>query len=547
MSPVVLEIVSALMFLLFAVTALLGIRTFGGAKAALLFASANVLHALAVVAFIAGQSHPRWTIVSTFLLIAGFAALHRSFAEQLDRPHMLWWLQVSIVVLTCVGLAVSSRAHFGLQAVVLISSVVAAVQLALTASVVSSFTGDVSLLAGRFVGGSLLAYAVAHLLRAEAGLRFGSPLYAQEVARTSMLCVAVAMLSGAATAFGFGFIASSKQRIELLWRAQIDELTGLLNRWAFKRIAVKETFRSMRRFGSLSVVMMDLDGMKRVNDRLGHGCGDAVLQAVAGALQAAVRERDSIARMGGDEFCILLPDTDLEQSVLVAERLRSEIDALRIRYRGEIVQVRASFGVSCSAQCGWNWQTLMDRSDAALYDAKRAGNLRVMVAALPVDEPESLSATPITTPEPPPAAVAERDCYVSGDYDLRGLEGAERATCAEERGELVAALCRQHACRQHDLVIELRVVEYGQNRAAGAGFGIVCGIDEFAEAGVQDGSSAHRARLQSADQGAAGEAVVAKLFAGSAERDDLRVGCRIGIPQNAIAAGGEDRLLIGRQ
>ena len=399
MNSVVLEIVSALMFSLFGITALLGIRTFGGAKAAFLFASANLLHALATIAFLAGHTHYGWTVVSTILLTVGLAALHRSFAEQLDRPGMLWWLQVSIVVFTCVGLAAGSRAHVGLQAVVLISSVVAAVQLALTASVVFSFTGDVSLLAGRFVGGALLAYAVAHLLRVEAGLRFHSPLYAQEVARASMLCVALAMLSGAATAFGFGFIASSKQRIELLWRAQIDELTGLLNRWAFKRIAVKETFRSMRRFGSLSVVMMDLDGMKRVNDRLGHGCGDAVLQAVAGALQAAVRERDSIARMGGDEFCILLPDTDLEQSVLVAERLRSEIDALRVRYRGETVQVRASFGVSCSAQCGWNWQALMDHSDAALYDAKRAGNLRVMVATLSSNEPEPASPTTITTPE----------------------------------------------------------------------------------------------------------------------------------------------------
>lgn len=399
MSSVLLEIVSGLMFVLFAVAALVGIRTFGGAKAAYWFAGANLLHALATLAFVIGPSQPRWNLLSTFLLITGFAALHRSFAEQLDRPRMLWWPQIGLVLVTLLGLAASPWLHVGPQAVVLITSVVAAVQLALTASVVFSFTSDVTLVAGRFVGAALLAYALVHLLRAEAGLRFGSPMYAQEIERTSVLCVIVAMLSGAAAAFGFGFIASSKQRIELLWRAQIDELTGLLNRWAFKRIAVKETFRSMRRLGALSVVMMDLDGMKRVNDRLGHGCGDAVLQAVAAALQTALRERDSIARMGGDEFCILLPDTDLQHSVQVAERLRTEIDALRIRYRGETVQIRASFGVSCSAQCGWNWQALVDRSDAALYDAKRGGNVRVMVATALANEPETTSVTAEPAPE----------------------------------------------------------------------------------------------------------------------------------------------------
>ena len=176
------------------------------------------------------------------------------------------------------------------------------------------------------------------------------------------------------------FLSSAKLRIELLWRAQIDELTGLLNRWAFKRIAVKETLRCMRLRGRLAVVMMDLDGMKGVNDRLGHSCGDTVLQAVSETLKAAVRDRDFVARMGGDEFCILLPDTDVHEAVTVAERLRSQIDALAIPYRNETVKIRASFGVSCSDRNGWKWQNLMDQSDDALYQAKRGGNQRVIAA-----------------------------------------------------------------------------------------------------------------------------------------------------------------------
>jgi diguanylate cyclase (GGDEF)-like protein len=75
--------------------------------------------------------------------------------------------------------------------------------------------------------------------------------------------------------------------------------------------------------------------------------------------------------MGGDEFCILLPDTDLPEAMVVAERLRSQLEGLKVRYRGETIDVKGSFGVSCSARCGWNWQRLLDESDSALYEAKR--------------------------------------------------------------------------------------------------------------------------------------------------------------------------------
>ena len=114
---------------------------------------------------------------------------------------MLWRLQVAVVVLVAVGLAASPWVHPGMQAILVISSVLAAVQLTLTAAVVFSFTSDVTLLPGRFVGGALLLYALARLLRVEAGLHVHAPAYAQEVERAATLCLIVAMLSGAATAF----------------------------------------------------------------------------------------------------------------------------------------------------------------------------------------------------------------------------------------------------------------------------------------------------------------------------------------------------------
>ena len=175
------------------------------------------------------------------------------------------------------------------------------------------------------------------------------------------------------------FLSAAKLRVELRWRAQVDELTGLLNRWALKRVAMREIRRCRRTQGALAVVMMDLDGLKAVNDEMGHACGDVVLQTVAGVLQETVRGHDLVARMGGDEFCVLLPDTALAEALTVAERLRTEVQELAIRYKSETMRIRASLGVVSSEQCGLEWESLMDHSDAALYEAKRNGRNRVMV------------------------------------------------------------------------------------------------------------------------------------------------------------------------
>ena len=198
----------------------------------------------------------------------------------------------------------------------------------------------------------------------------------------------VCLVTTAATAFGFMSLSTARMRVELLWRAQIDDLTGLLNRWALKRTALREIQRCRRASLSVALVTMDLDGLKVVNDTKGHSCGDVVLQAVGGILQETVRSRDSVARMGGDEFCVLLPESSLEEAMHVAERLREEIADLVIRYRGETVQTRASLGVASSDISGLHWQNLVDDSDAALYQAKRHGKNKVVAATPWVAEPK---------------------------------------------------------------------------------------------------------------------------------------------------------------
>ena len=383
MDPQTLAVANVFLFVLYAAFMILQARLLGQSRAAHWFSGASLCQAAAMMAlvFAGNVSHGTAAFAASgVLFVAGTVMLHRSFTELLDRSRLLWRLHLVLLAVVLAGSVVVLEVAPGHPVLTFLVSAVLGVQAALTASALFSFAGDGVESAGRFAGVALCAYSLVNLMRAAVTLRYASWQYRTATADMDKIWLAGCLFANGAAALGFMFLSSAKLRIELLWRAQIDELTGLLNRWAFKRIAVKETLRCMRLRGRLAVVMMDLDGMKGVNDRLGHSCGDVVLQAVSETLKAAVRDRDFVARMGGDEFCILLPDTDVKEAVTVAERLRSQIDALAIPYRNETVKIRASFGVSCSDRNGWKWQNLIDQSDDALYQAKRGGNQRVIAA-----------------------------------------------------------------------------------------------------------------------------------------------------------------------
>jgi diguanylate cyclase (GGDEF)-like protein len=254
------------------------------------------------------------------------------------------------------------------------------IQYAVIASVVFRFSGEEVGPAGWLTGLAMSGYAMVLFVRALVTLRMGTRGYLQTSVEIDRVWLVSCMLANAAIAFGYMFLSSAKLRVELRWRAQVDELTGLLNRWALKRVAMREIERCRRARGRLAVLMMDLDGLKAINDEKGHGCGDVVLQTVAGVLQETVRGHDSVARVGGDEFCVLLPDTDLAEAMTAAERLRAEVEEMAVRYRGETMRIRASLGVASSEQCGLAWESLVDQSDAALYEAKRGGKNRVVMA-----------------------------------------------------------------------------------------------------------------------------------------------------------------------
>jgi len=164
---------------------------------------------------------------------------------------------------------------------------------------------------------------------------------------------------------------------ELTDRARLDGLTRLLNRNALEERAQTE-FARLRRGGEpLGLLICDLDGFKLVNDNLGHPAGDQVLRRTAIVLECGTREVDAVARVGGDEFAVLLPDITVEEARAVGERLRLEIrrSASEIRLR-----LSASVGVAVGPECGEDLATLWQAADRAMYEAKHAGGDAVGVA-----------------------------------------------------------------------------------------------------------------------------------------------------------------------
>lgn len=161
-----------------------------------------------------------------------------------------------------------------------------------------------------------------------------------------------------------------------------DALTGVLNRLALDARLDEMRARPSRRAETLSVIVLDLDGFKAVNDDAGHHAGDAVLRSVADAVRGSIRVGDLLYRLGGDEFLVVLPGTPTSEAAALAERLRSEIAGARPGGR----DITLSLGVAGVVHAHVDLEHLIGRADAALYAAKADGRDRVGLA-----EPELLA------------------------------------------------------------------------------------------------------------------------------------------------------------
>lgn len=155
-----------------------------------------------------------------------------------------------------------------------------------------------------------------------------------------------------------------------------DSLTGILNRRAFMRVFVKEIKRAKRYRIPLSLAILDLDDFKVINDTYGHEAGDMVLRRVCRMIERNIREQDIFARLGGEEFVLLFPHTNLNEAYLVSERLRLKV--AKLRFKGLSHRITASFGIT-SLREEDTPKTLIRRADEALYEAKRFGKNKTVI------------------------------------------------------------------------------------------------------------------------------------------------------------------------
>ncbi len=174
-------------------------------------------------------------------------------------------------------------------------------------------------------------------------------------------------------------ILSAKNKITLL--SQTDELTGLLNMRAFNLLLDKEVAGAARYRETFSILMVDVDGLKAINDEYGHATGSRMIQSVSDTLKSSVRASDIVARFGGDEFVLLLTHTSREQARLVAERIRSAIARMTFEADGKLLTTTVSIGIAGFPECVDDPSRVLDRADEALYLSKENGRNRVTLYA----------------------------------------------------------------------------------------------------------------------------------------------------------------------
>lgn len=231
----------------------------------------------------------------------------------------------------------------------------------------------------RAVGYTFLLFAVLMSARMAAALMLTN--FATVKAPEWLQIASGIMFLGFATLWSFSYIVLNSERLneelrakeaELIERATTDYLTGVANKRSFFEFASAEIKRSRRYDIPATVVLLDLDYFKKINDTHGHAVGDTVLREVGALLKTMTRQHDRVARLGGEEFGLFLTHTDAKSGSAVAENLRIAIRDLRLRHTGIELNVTSSFGVA-ELRRNDSLEAAMDRADANLYKAKNLG------------------------------------------------------------------------------------------------------------------------------------------------------------------------------
>lgn len=212
-------------------------------------------------------------------------------------------------------------------------------------------------------GLSVTCFLLAAVLRDSATLPTGPEMVELGISLAPFILVAYV------TALLAHEIDTAKQRIRTL--SETDELTGLSNLRAFSRLHRQEHERAIRHHRTYSIIVMDLDGLKRINDRFGHETGDRAIILFANVIARLIRTTDAAARLGGDEFVVLLAETDSEHAKRIMHRIRSAVERCSIEVAGQIVRLSVSVGAASFPFDAQETRALIAAADRAMYADKQ--------------------------------------------------------------------------------------------------------------------------------------------------------------------------------
>jgi diguanylate cyclase (GGDEF)-like protein len=193
----------------------------------------------------------------------------------------------------------------------------------------------------------------------------------------------IPMLLSIMVVFGVVLLVNQTIAMRLQEAARRDLLTEALTRRAMEEMAADELARSRRHGLPLSLLLLDIDHFKLVNDQYGHAAGDAALRQFAAAVRHCLRREDVFGRLGGEEFCALLPSTGVGGAAQLAERIRHAVANLAVEAGGNRLSLKVSIGVASLGDHAGSWDELVNQADRAMYAAKRAGRNRVIVSDAP--------------------------------------------------------------------------------------------------------------------------------------------------------------------
>lgn len=198
----------------------------------------------------------------------------------------------------------------------------------------------------------------------------------------------VASMAQISLSFALVLLINYRLANDLRRLAAIDALTGLLNRGSLEGEATRLAARASRSGGNIALILIDVDNFKGVNDRHGHPAGDEVLRQLAALMTLMTRSGDCLGRYGGEEFCMVLPETSEADAAALAERLRQRYADLRVAWRGEMLSGSISIGVADARLAGVDMAAMVAAADKALYRAKGDGRNRVVLYSACMVAPE---------------------------------------------------------------------------------------------------------------------------------------------------------------